>query len=95
VPASVGHGVPDGTVPVHGDRHGNDPSASPLRAERGRGNQQNTNADPVDGAGLSDHPQQSLPPPRLDTRLGEHTQLGNGAVGDCDKNGQHARGLKR
>jgi hypothetical protein len=28
-------------------------------------------------------------------RLGEHAQLGNGAVHDRNKNGQHARGPKR
>src|SRR5262249_17254643 len=32
---------------------------------------------------------------RLDMRPGEHSQLADDAVADCDENGQRARGLKR
>jgi hypothetical protein len=95
VTPSRGDGIPDGAVSVDDNRDGNDPSAGSLRPERGGGNEQDTYADPVHRAGLPDHPQQTPRPPRLDTRVGEHTQLGDGSVRKCDKDGQHTGGLKR
>jgi len=88
------HSIQDGGVSIDDNCHRDDPLTGGLRAEGRRGNQQDANADPVDGAGLPDPTQQVPRPLRLDMRLGEHSQLGDGAVCDGDKNGQYARDLK-
>jgi hypothetical protein len=69
--------------------------AGRLRTEPRRGDQQEADADPVDGARLPNHSQQIPRPLRLDTRPREHAQFGNSAVPDGDKDRQRTRDLKR
>lgn len=95
MPPARRNGISDCGISINDDSHGNDPWTGTFRLERGRGNEQEADRDPVDCAGLPDHAQKPLRSSRLYARSGENLQLSNHAVRDGDKNGQPACCLKR